>query len=128
MVVHSVYAAGRALAPGDAAGGIPFPSGEVAVTTAFITIPIGVLLLILAAVFWRGRYLGLVAGYKEYGVEQPKRMGRYVGGMVAALGVFQLVFPLLVRALGAGAFALFVFVVVGVGVAILVGGAHFEKG
>jgi len=113
---------------GLAESDLPFPSAEVAVTTSFITLPIGVLLLILARVFWRGRSLGLVAGYKEYGVAEPERMGRFVGGMIGALGVFQLVFPLIVRLWGPAAFVAFVFVVVGFGVVILVGGAHFERG
>ncbi|MBD3348024.1 MAG: hypothetical protein GF400_02365 [Candidatus Eisenbacteria bacterium] len=113
---------------GQTEGDIPYPTGDVASSTAFITIPIGILLLILATVFWRGKYLGLVAGYKEYGVEQPKRMGHFVGSLVGALGIFQLVFPLLVRAWGQGAFIAFVFVVVGIGVLILVGGAYFERG
>jgi hypothetical protein len=105
-----------------------FPSHEAAASTAFITLPIGVLLLVLASIFWRGRYLGLVAGYKGYGVEQPKRMGRFVGSLIGALGIFQLVFPFLVKLWGQGAFIAFVFVVVGIGVAILVGGAYFERG
>lgn len=114
--------------PGLGTGDLQFPSPEVAASSAFITVPIGILLLILARVFWRGKYLGLVAGYKEYGVAQPKRMGRFVGSMVGALGAFQLVFPFLVRLWGRGAFTAFVFVVVGMGVAILIGGAHFERG
>jgi hypothetical protein len=107
---------------------MPFPSQEIAASSAFITIPLGILLIVLAGVFWRGRYLGLVAGYKEYGVADPKRMGRYVGALVTALGAYQLVFPLTVLAWGPAAFVAFVFVVVGVGVAILIGGAHFETG
>lgn len=114
--------------PGLVDGEIAFPSPEVAASSAFITIPIGILLLILARVFWRGRYLGLVAGYKEYGVAQPLKMGRFVGTMVGTLGVFQLAFPFMVRLWGQGAFVAFVFVVVGIGVAILIGGAHFERG
>jgi hypothetical protein len=114
--------------PGLGSGDLAFPSAEVAASSAFITIPIGILLLILARVFWRGKYLGLVAGYKEYGVAQPRKMGRFVGSMVGALGVFQLAFPFLVRLWGQGAFVAFVFVVVGMGVAIIIGGAHFEKG
>jgi len=110
------------------AADVAFPTGDVAGTTAFVTIPIGILLLILARVFWRGKYLGLVAGYKEYGVAQPKRMGRFVGSLIGALGIFQLVFPFMVRLWGQGAFIAFVFVVVGIGVAVLVGGAHYERG
>jgi len=114
--------------PGLTYGDIAFPSREVAATSAFITVPIGVLLLIVARVFWRGKYLGLVAGYKEYGVADPKRMGRFVGGVVGVLGLFLLAFPLIVRVFGPSAFVAFVFVVVGCGVAILIGGAHFERG
>jgi hypothetical protein len=107
---------------------VPFPSHEIAVSSAFITIPLGILLIVLAGVFWRGRYLGLVAGYKEYGVTRPKRMGRYVGALVTGLGAYQLVFPLTVLAWGPPAFVAFVVIVVGVGVAILIGGAYFERG
>ena len=114
--------------PGLGSAEIPFPSPEVAASSAFITVPTGILLLILARVFWRGHYLGLVAGYKEYGVAQPKRMGRFVGSMIGALGVFLLAFPFLVRLWGQGAFIGFVFVVVIIGVAIVIGGAYFERG
>jgi len=114
--------------PGLRWGDMPFPSREIAASSAFITIPLGILLIVLAGVFWRGRYLGLIAGYKEYGVTDPKRMGRYVGALVTALGAYQLVFPLTVLAWGPGAFVAFVVVVVGVGVAILIGGAYFERG
>jgi len=117
-----------ATVPGQTDGNVAFPTGDVATSTAFITIPIGILLLILARVFWRGKYLGLVAGYKEYGVAEPKRMGRFVGSLVGALGVFQMIFPFLVKMWGQGAFVAFVFVVVGIGVMILVGGAYFERG
>ncbi len=114
--------------PGIASGDIIFPSRQVAAGTAYITVPIGILLLVLARVFWRGQQLTLVAGYKKYGVAEPQRMGRYVGTLIGALGVFQLVFPFMVRVWGQGAFIAFVFVVVGIGVAILIGGAHFERG
>jgi hypothetical protein len=114
--------------PGLTYGDIAFPSREVAATSAFITVPIGALLLVVARVFWRGKYLGLVAGYKEYGVADPKRMGRFVGAVVGALGLFLLVFPFVVRVFGPSAFVAFVFVVVGCGVAILIGGAYFERG
>lgn len=114
--------------PGLRWGDMSFPSRDIAATSAFITIPLGILLVVLAGVFWRGRYLGLVAGYKEYGVTQPKRMGRFVGALVTALGAYQLVFPLTVLAWGPGAFVTFVVVVVGVGIAILIGGAYFERG
>ena len=121
-------AASTGPATGPGPGDLPYPAHAVAASSALITIPIGILLLVLARVFWRGKYLGLVAGYKEYGVAQPKRMGRFVGSMVGALGVFHLAFPFLVRLWGQGAFVTFVFVVVGMGVAILIGGAHFERG
>lgn len=114
--------------PGLASGDIIFPSREVAAGTAYITVPIGILLLVLARIFWRGEHLTLVADYKGYGVAEPKRMGRFIGTLVAALGVFHLIFPFLVRVWGQGAFIAFVFVVVGIGVAILIGGAHFERG
>jgi hypothetical protein len=114
--------------PGLASDDIIFPSREVAAGTAYITVPIGILLLVLAWVFWRGQHLTLVAGYKQYGVAEPKRMGRFVGTLVGVLGLFQLVFPFMVRVWGQGAFVAYVFVVVGIGVAILIGGAHFERG
>ncbi len=109
-------------------GEIPFPSADVALTSAFITVPVGILLIIIARVFWRGEYLGLVAGYKEYGVANPKRMGRFVGSLVGGLGAFLIVFPLAARLWGAGAFIAFIFVVVGIGLAIVVGGGYFERG
>ena len=121
-----VASSGPMAGPGP--GDLPYPTQAVAASSAFITIPIGILLLVLARVFWRGKCLGLVAGYKEYGVAQPMKMGRFVGSMVGALGVFHLAFPFMVRAWGQGAFISFVFVVVAMGVAILVGGAHFERG
>ena len=114
--------------PGLRWGDMPFPSREIAASSAFITIPLGILLIVLAGVFWRGRYLGLIAGYKEYGVAHPERMGRYVGALVTGLGAYQLVFPLTVLAWGPAAFVTFVVVVVGVGVAILIGSAYFERG
>ncbi len=114
--------------PGLASGDIVFPSKQVATSIAYITIPIGILLLVLARMFWRGQQLALVAGYKKYGVAEPQRMGRFVGALIGALGVFQMIFPFLVRMWGQGAFIAFVFVVVGIGVAIIIGGAHFERG
>ena len=114
--------------PGLGSLEVPFPAAEVATTSAFITIPIGILLLVLARVFWRGKYLGLVAGYREHGVAEPERMGHFVGSLVGALGVFQLVFPFIARVAGAAAFVAFVFAVVGVGIAILIGSAYFERG
>jgi hypothetical protein len=114
--------------PGMTSEDLPFHASETALTVSFITVPLGILLLLLARVFWHGRYLGLVAGYKEYGVEDPKRMGRFVGTLVGALGLYQLIFPVTVRLWGAGAFVAFVFVIVGIGVAILIGGGYFERG
>ncbi len=109
-------------------GGVPMSPGLMAVTAAFITVPLGILFLILSRVFRKGKFLGLVAGYKEYGVAQPERMGRFVGNMVAALGIYLLVFPLTVRLWANDAFVAFIFVVVGMGVAIIIGSARFEKG
>jgi hypothetical protein len=114
--------------PGLRWGDMPFPARQIAGTSAFITIPLGILLIVLAGVFWRGRYLGLIAGYKEYGVAYPKRMGRFVGALITGLGAYQLIFPLTILTWGPGAFVAFVVVVVGVGVAILIGGAYFERG
>ncbi|MFH1502673.1 MAG: hypothetical protein ABIG03_06470 [Candidatus Eisenbacteria bacterium] len=129
MILTNVHAAATASGfPGLASGDIIFPSREVATSVAYITIPIGILLLVLARIFWRGKYLGLVAGYKDYGVAQPRKMGRFVGSLIGALGVFQIAFPFLVRLWGQGAFIAFVFIVVGIGVAVLIGGAHYERG
>ena len=114
--------------PGLASDEIPFRAAETATTVAFITVPLGVLLLLLARVFWHGRYLGLVAGYKDYGVADPRRMGRFVGMLVGVLGVYQLVFPITVRFWGQGAFVAFIFVIVGIGLALLIGGGYFERG
>jgi hypothetical protein len=114
--------------PGLASEGMPFQATQTATTLAFITVPMGVLFLLLARVIWRGKYLDLFAGYKKYGVSDPKRMGRFTGTLVAALGIYQLVFPLTVRAWGQSAFLAFVFVIVGVGLAIVIGGGYFERG
>ena len=114
--------------PGLESDDLPFRAAQTATTVAFITVPLGILLMLLARVFWNGRYLGLVAGYKEYGVAKPREMGHFVGSLIGALGIFQLVFPFLVRLWGPGAFIAFIFLVVGIGVTILIGGAHYEKG
>lgn len=114
--------------PGLESDELPFRAAETAMTVAFITVPLGVLLLLLARVFWHGRYLGLVAGYKDYGVADPRRMGRFVGMLVGVLGVYQLIFPITVRFWGQGAFVAFIFVIVGIGLALLIGGGYFERG
>lgn len=101
---------------------------EIAPVLALITVPLGILMLLLARVFWHGRYLGLVVGYKDYGVADPRRMGRFVGTLVGALGLYQILFPVTVRLWGEGAFIAFIFVIVGIGLAILIGGAHYERG
>jgi hypothetical protein len=107
---------------------LPFRAAETATTVAFITIPLGVVLLLVARVFWRGKYLGLVAGYKDYGVADPRRMGRFVGMLVGFLGVYQIIFPITVRLWAQGAFVAYIFVIVGVGLALLIGGGYFERG
>jgi len=124
VILASAIAGIPGLPPPDT----PFPTDQIASTSAFITIPLGIFLLALARVFWRGKSLGLVAGYKDYGVAQPKMMGRFVGGMLGALGAYQFIFPLTVKWWGPPAFVAFVVVVVGIGVAILIGSAYFERG
>ena len=114
--------------PGLHSDELPFHAARTATTVAFITVPLGVLLLLVARVFWHGRYLGLVAGYKEYGVADPRRMGRFVGILVGVLGVYQLIFPITVRFWAQGAFVAYVFVIVGIGLALLIGGGYFERG
>jgi hypothetical protein len=114
--------------PGLESEEIPFRAAETATTVAFITVPLGILLLLLARVFWHGRYLGLVAGYKGYGVAEPRRMGHFVGTLVGVLGIYQLIFPVTVRFWGQGAFVAFIFVIVGIGLALLIGGGYFERG
>jgi len=109
-------------------GEMPFPSREAAATSAVVTVPVGLLLFVLARVFLKGKYLGLVSGYTAETVVDPARLGKFVGRMMVALGTFMLVFPLTVRVWGAGAFVLFVAVVVGFGIAVLVGTAWYEKG
>ena len=114
--------------PGLHSDDLPFHAARVATTVAFITVPLGVLLLLVARVFWQGRFLGLVAGYKDYGVADPRRMGRFVGVLVGVLGVYQIVFPITVRFWAQGAFVAYIFVIVGIGLALLIGGGHFERG
>ncbi|MBN2564567.1 MAG: hypothetical protein JXB46_02535 [Candidatus Eisenbacteria bacterium] len=114
--------------PGLASDDMPFRAAQAATTVAFITVPLGVLLLLLARVLWRGKHLDLIAGYKKYGVSDPKRMGRLMGALVGTLGVYQLIFPLTVRLWAQAAFLAFIFVIVGVGVAILIAGGYFERG
>ncbi|MCK4409961.1 MAG: hypothetical protein KAW67_07740 [Candidatus Eisenbacteria sp.] len=114
--------------PGLQSDDLPFNAAHIATTVAFITVPLGVLLLLLARVFWHGRYLGIVAGYKDYGVADPKRMGRFVGILVGVLGVYQMIFPVTVRFWGQGAFIAYIFVIVGIGLALLIGGGYFERG
>ena len=114
--------------PGLQSDDLPFNAAQIATTVAFITVPLGVLLLLLARVFWHGRYLGIVAGYKDYGVADPKRMGRFVGILVGVLGVYQMIFPVTVRFWGQGAFIAYIFVIVGIGLALLIGGGYFERG
>ena len=114
--------------PGLHSDELPFHAARTATTVAFITVPLGVLLLLLARVFWHGRYLDVVAGYKDYGVANPRRMGRFVGTLVGVLGVYQLVFPITVRFWAQGAFVAYVFVIVGIGLALLIGGGYFERG
>ena len=114
--------------PGLESDDLPFRAAQTATTVAFITVPLGILLMLLARVFWNGKYLGLVAGYKDYGVADPKRMGRFVGMLVGVLGIYQIVFPITVRFWAQGAFVAYVFVIVGIALALLIGGAHFERG
>ena len=106
----------------------PFPAANVAVTSGYITIPIGILLIIIATVFWRGKYLGLVSGYKDYGVAQPEKAGKLIGSLVGGLGAYLLIFPFTVWWFDQAAFVLFLFVVVVFAVAILIGSAHYGKG
>ena len=114
--------------PGLESDDLPFRAAQTATTVAFITVPLGILLMLLARVFWNGKYLGLVAGYKDYGVADPKRMGRFVGMLVGVLGFYQIVFPITVRFWAQGAFVAYIFVIVGIGLALLIGGGHFERG
>jgi hypothetical protein len=114
--------------PGLHSDDLPFHAARTATTVAFITVPLGILLLLVARVFWHGKYLGLVAGYKDYGVADPRRMGRFVGMLVGVLGVYQIIFPITVRLWAQGAFVAYVFVIVGIGLALVIGGGYFERG
>ncbi len=114
--------------PGLHSDELPLDAARTATTVAFITVPLGVLLLLLARDFWRGRYLGVVAGYKDYGVANPRRMGRFVGTLVGVLGIYQIIFPMTVRFWAQGAFVAYVFVIVGIGLALVIGGGYFERG
>ena len=114
--------------PGLESEELPFNAVQTAATVSFITIPLGILLLLLARDFWQGRYLGLVAGYKDYGVADSRRLGRFVGTLVGVLGIYQILFPLTVRFWGQGAFIAYIFIIVGIGVALVVGGGYFERG
>ena len=107
---------------------LPFRAAETATTVAFITIPLGVVLLLVARVFWQGKYLGVVAGYKEYGVADPRRMGRFAGTLVGILGVYQIIFPITIRLWAQGAFVAYIFIIVVIGLALLIGGGYFERG
>jgi hypothetical protein len=124
----SIAALGLSLFPWLTSDELPFNPAHAARTVTFITVPLGVLLLLLARFFWQGKYLGLVAGYKDYGVSDPARMGRFVGALVGILGLYQLVFPVTVKFWGEGAFVAYVFIIVGIGVGLLVGSGHFERG
>jgi len=55
-------------------------------------------------------------------------MGRFVGMLVGVLGIYQIIFPMTVRFWAQGAFVAYVFVIVGIALALLIGGAHFERG
>lgn len=114
--------------PGLHSDELPFDAARTATTVAFITVPLGILLLLLARDFWRGRYLGLVAGYKDYGVANPRRMGRFVGMLVGVLGAYQIIFPITVWFWAQGAFVAYVFIIVGIGLALVIGGGYFERG
>lgn len=107
---------------------LAYPPGPVAATSAVVTVPVGILLFILARVFLKGKYLGLVSGYTNETVVDPTRLGKFVGRMMVALGTFMLVFPIAVRFMGLAAFVMFVAVVVGFGIAVLVGTAWYERG
>lgn len=114
--------------PGLPSGDMQFPSATVAASSAYVTIPLGILIVAVSRVFWQGRYLGIVRGYDEKTVEDPGRLGRLIGGLLAGLGVYMIAFPLTVRWFGSVALVVFVAVVVGVAVALLVGSAWYERG
>lgn len=114
--------------PGLHGAELPYPAREAAATSAVVTVPVGVLLFILARVFLKGRYLGKVAGYSKETVADPPRLGTFVGRVMVALGTFMLLFPIAVRLWGVAAFVLFLAVVVGFCIAVLVGTAWYERG
>jgi hypothetical protein len=114
--------------PGLPHGDVPFPSSTVAASSAYVTVPLGILVVAVSRVFWQGRYLGIVRGYDSESVEDPVRLGRFIGALLAGLGVYMIAFPLTVRWFGAASLVVFVGVVVGVGLALLVGSAWFERG
>ncbi|MBD3366970.1 MAG: hypothetical protein GF405_02200 [Candidatus Eisenbacteria bacterium] len=114
--------------PGMPTGDVPFPSATVAASSAYVTVPIGILVVAVSRVFWQGRYLGLVRGYDKDSVEDPAALGRFMGGLLAGLGVYMIAFPLTVRWLGALSLIVFVGVIVGVAIALLVGSAWYERG
>lgn len=107
---------------------LPYPPGPVAATSAVVTVPVGILLFILARVFLKWQYLGLVSGYTKETVADPTRLGKFVGRMMVALGTFMLAFPVTVRYMGLAAFVMFLAVVVGFGIAVLIGTAWYERG
>jgi len=114
--------------PGLPTGDVPFPSATVAASSAYVTVPLGILVVAVSRVFWQGRYLGIVRGYDRDSVESPEKLGRFLGGMLAALGVYLIAFPLTVRWLGSVALVVFVAVAVVIGLALLVGSTWFERG
>jgi len=109
-------------------GELAYPPGPVAATSAVVTVPVGILLFVLARVFLKGKYLGLVSGYTKETVVDPERLGKFVGRMMVGLGTFMLAFPIAVRFMGLAAFIMFVVVVVAFGIAVLVGTAWYERG
>ena len=114
--------------PGLPSGDLQFPSATVAASSAYVTVPLGILVVAVSRVFWQGRYLGLVRGYDKDSVEDPAGLGRFMGGLLAGLGVYMIAFPLTVRWLGALSLIVFVGVIVGVAIALLVGSAWYERG
>jgi len=114
--------------PGLPSGDVPFPSATVAASSAYVTVPLGILIVAVSRVFWQGRYLGIVRGYDRDSVENPEKLGRFIGGLLAGLGVYMIAFPLTVRWLGAASLIVFVAVIVAVGLALIIGSAWYERG